>query len=99
MSRSQLIDHYTKVMSAEHDVSLSKKAAGEQIDSLFQAIGNVLEEHEKLTIVGFCTLSAVKRGERKGRNPKTGAEMTIPESKSVKFKIGKNLKDRLNRKK
>lgn len=99
MSRSQLIDTYVKVLSEKNDSNLTKKVAGEQVDAFLQAIGDVLEEHEKLAIIGMFTLSVVQREEKKGRNPKTGEEMTIPASKSVKFKVGKNLKDRINNKK
>ena len=37
-----------------------------------------------------------ERQARTGRNPQTGAEMTIPASKAPKFKAGKALKDMIN---
>ena len=37
-----------------------------------------------------------ERAARTGRNPQTGAEMTIAASKAPKFKAGKALKDSLN---
>ncbi|MFW6177864.1 MAG: HU family DNA-binding protein, partial [Desulfohalobiaceae bacterium] len=42
---------------------------------------------------GFGTFSVEKRKERKGRNPQTGSEITIPSAKVVKFRPGKLLKE------
>jgi DNA-binding protein HU-beta len=46
-----------------------------------------------VTLVGFGTFSVVKRKSRKGRNPRTGAVITIPAAKLPKFTAGKALKD------
>jgi DNA-binding protein HU-beta len=43
--------------------------------------------------VGFGTFSVSKRKARKGRNPKTGAEIKIPATKVPKFTAGKAYKD------
>ena len=47
-------------------------------------------------VVGFGTFEVSERAARTGRNPQTGAEMTIAASKAPKFKAGKALKDSLN---
>jgi DNA-binding protein HU-beta len=44
-------------------------------------------------LTGFGTFAVTERKERKGRNPRTGEEMTIPASKTVKFKPGKGLSE------
>ena len=48
---------------------------------------------DKVTLVGFGTFEVRERPERKGRNPQTGAEITIEASKLPAFKAGKALKD------
>jgi len=52
-----------------------------------------LKKGQKVTLVGFGTFSVVKRKARKGRNPRTGAVITIPAAKTPKFTSGKALKD------
>ena len=47
----------------------------------------------KLTLTGFGAFAVETRKARKGRNPRTGAEIRIPASKVVKFRPGKNLKE------
>jgi len=45
-----------------------------------------------LTLTGFGTFSAAKRGQRTGRNPQTGKEIKIPAKYVAKFKAGNLLK-------
>ena len=46
-------------------------------------------------LVGTIT-EALQRGERQGRNPQTGAAITIAASKAARFTAGKAVKDALN---
>ena len=46
-----------------------------------------------VTFTGFGSFKVVARAARKGRNPRTGKEITIPASKVAKFTPGKGLKD------
>ena len=55
-----------------------------------------MKKGEKVQLVGFGTFETSERAARTGRNPQTGAEMTIPASKAPKFKAGKALKDMVN---
>ena len=51
---------------------------------------------EEIRIAGFGTFGISERGERQGRNPQTGAQITIAASKAAKFTAGKSIKDALN---
>ena len=51
---------------------------------------------KKVTLTGFCTFSAVDKEEKQGRNPRTGAPVTIPARTDVKIKAGSKLKEALN---
>jgi DNA-binding protein HU-beta len=64
-------------------------------DNIFDITGEMLAEGEKITVPNFGTFMVSERPERQGRNPATGAAITISASKSVRFKVSKNLKDRL----
>ncbi len=76
--------------------SMTKVAAERALLALLDSIQGSLVKEEKLTITGFGTFSVEKRKERKGRNPRTGEEITIKASKMVKFRPGKTLKDSVN---
>jgi len=76
--------------------NLSKTDAGEAVEAVFKGIQDTLQKGDSVTLVGFGTFSVSERASRTGRNPRTGEAITIPASKSPKFKAGKALKDALN---
>ena len=75
------------------NTEMSKKDAERAVSAMFEALGKAMAECEKITISGFGTFEVRERPERKGRNPQTGAEITIEASKLPAFKAGKALKD------
>jgi len=89
MTKAELIE---KMAS---DGRISKAAAGRALDSFIKSVKEMLKEDKKFTLAGFGTFSVSKRGERKGRNPRTGEEIRIPSRKVPKFTPGKALKDAL----
>ena len=75
---------------------LPKGRAGEVLEALFAAITRSLKKKQEVRLVGFGTFSTSKRKAGKGRNPRTGEEIRIPVSTSVRFRAGKGLKDAVN---
>lgn len=75
------------------DGSKSKVGANEDLDLVLDNLIEALKVEGKLTLSGFGVFSVVERAARKGVNPKTGAKIDIPASKTVKFRAAKNLKD------
>ncbi|MBL6455180.1 HU family DNA-binding protein [Belnapia sp. T6] len=75
---------------------LPKAKAGDVVDAVFDAITKSLTKETDVRLVGFGTFSVSKRKAGKGRNPRTGEEITIPATATVRFKAGKGLKDALN---
>lgn len=76
---------------------LTKKQAGEAFDAVFDSITAYLKRGERVTLPNFGSFSVTERAARKGRNPATGQEITIPASKNARFKPGKELKESVNR--
>ena len=72
---------------------LPKAKAGEVLDAVFEAITKSLKKKREVRLVGFGTFSTSKRKAGKGRNPRTGEEIKIPATTTVRFKAGKGLKD------
>lgn len=75
---------------------ITKKQAGEAFDAVFDTIARQLRRGERVQVPGFGSFSVSKRAARQGRNPKTGETIRIRASKGVRFKIGKELKEKLN---
>ena len=71
----------------------TKVKSGEFVEAFISAVTESLKAGEDITLVGFASLSTVARQERKGRNPQTGADLTIPAHTVVKFSAGKDLRD------
>ena len=72
---------------------LSKKDAEAALNAFMDSVKEALSAGEKVSLVGFGTFEVVERAERKGRNPQTGEEITIPATKAPKFRPGKGLKE------
>ena len=67
-----------------------------QIKAFTDAVAEELVKGGKVQLVGFGTFEVGERAAREGRNPKSGETMTIPASRTPKFKAGKALKDQVN---
>lgn len=84
----------TELISAVADAAgLTKADAGKAVDAFLKTVTESLKKREDVALVGFGTFSADERKARTGRNPATGAEITIPATVQPKFKAGKTLKD------
>ncbi len=76
---------------------LKKTEAERALRGMQEIIAETLRNGEKVQLVGFGTFEAPEREAREAKNPKTGAPMKIPASRSAKFKAGRWLKDEINR--
>lgn len=81
------------VVKIAEKANLTKANAERALNAFLDSVEQTLVKDGKLTLTGFGTFAVETRKERKGRNPQTGAEITIPASKVVKFRPGKLLKD------
>ena len=90
MNKSDLI-----AAIAQH-ANLTKADSGRALDSLIKTIETTLKAGDSVALVGFGTFEVKERAERSGRNPQTGAAITIAAAKIPGFKAGKNLKDAVN---
>ena len=87
MTKAELIDKVAQ------KADLTKKDAAGAVNAVLETIEETLKNGDGIVLSGFGTFSVKERAERKGRNPQTGEEITIPAGKSAKFKAGKNLKN------
>ncbi len=73
----------------------SETDAKKMIAAVFDQIAAAAANGEDVSINGFGKFTVKDRPEREGRNPATGATMTISASKKVTFTAAKGLKDKL----
>ncbi len=90
MNKSELID------AIADKSQLTKADAGRALDGFIEAVTEALKNGDSVALVGFGTFAVKQRAERKGRNPQTGAEITIKAATIPSFKAGKSLKDAVN---
>ena len=85
------------VMLLADRTKLTQKNVIEVLDGFRDIVIETLsEDDEKVAISGFGTFEVRLRPARKGKNPRTGEEIAIPEQKSVGFLPSKAMKDALN---
>lgn len=76
---------------------LSKKDAEKALNAFVDSVEDALVKGDKVQLVGFGSFEVRQRAARKGRNPQTNAEITIEASKAPIFRVGKALKDKVNK--
>lgn len=81
------------IAAVAEKTDLSKKDAERSINAVIDAIVEALKADDKVSLIGFGSFETKTRAAREGRNPQTGAKITIAASKAVSFKAGKALKD------
>ena len=81
------------IAAVAEKANLSKKDADSAVNAVIDSIVEAVAANDKVQLVGFGTFEVRERNERKGRDPRTNKEITIPASKNPVFKAGKALKD------
>lgn len=87
MNKAALIEQMAK------DTKLPKASCKHALEAFIKAVEGALKKNKSVVLTGFGTFAVMKRKERVGVNPSTGAKMKIPAKKVPKFKAGKQLKD------
>jgi DNA-binding protein HU-beta len=72
---------------------LTKVQAEKAVNAYHETVRNSIQNGDSVSIVGFGTFTVAERKAKTGRNPRTGAVLTIKAAKIPKFKPGKSLKD------
>ncbi len=77
--------------------TISKKQASEALEAFMGGVTTQLKDGGKVSFAGFGTFSVSERKARTGRNPQTGASISIPATRVPVFKAGKNLKEEVKK--
>jgi integration host factor subunit beta len=90
MNKSELIEALAK----EKDLPLRK--AEEVVNTVFGEMENALINEERVEIRGLGSFKVKDYDGYKGRNPKTGEIINVGQKKLPFFKVGKELKERVD---
>ena len=74
----------------------NKKAAGEAVNAMLDAIQSAVASGDKVAITGFGVFEKSERPARTARNPATGASIKVPASSVPKFRAGADFKAAVN---
>ena len=80
----------------KEESNLSRKEAEKITEVFFDTIEETLIRGERVEIRGFGSFTVNEYKSYTGRNPKTGVQIDVPAKKLPFFKVGKELKDRVD---
>jgi integration host factor subunit alpha len=89
-------DHIVNSIRARLDLPKTKSA--ELFESVLEIIKATLENREDVLISGFGKFSAKEKGNRRGRNPQTGEDLTLESRRVISFRCSPVLRDKINEK-
>jgi len=85
------------ITAIAEETGMTKKDVATVVDAAFDKITAAMVAGDKVQLMGFGTFETRERGERTGKNPRTGETVTIEACKAPAFKAGKSLKDAVNK--
>ena len=91
MTKAELVEEVARVSY------LTRKHSEVIVDAVFSSIVDALRQGDKIELRGFGSFRVRRRESRAGRNPKTGAGVTVPAKSVPHFKPGKELRELINR--
>jgi len=90
MTKAELVDHVTSLGD------LTRRDGEVIVDTLFDSVIAALKADDKVEVRGFGSFRTRQRKPRTGRNPKTGASVSVPAKRVPYFKPSKELRDLVN---
>ena len=85
------------IQALKNATNLSRSKAASVVDIFFNEMAEALANGDRVEIRGFCSFFVKEYGSYTGRNPKTGERVKIKPKKLPFFKVGKELKERVDR--
>jgi integration host factor subunit beta len=90
MNKSQLVE------ALSQRVGLTQRKAEEVANVIFGVFTDALRNGERIEVRGFGSFMVKNYHSYIGRNPKTGESIEVPSKKLPFFKVGKELKERVD---
>ena len=87
MTQSEVMNHFAEKFG------LKRAQVKEIFEELASLAGNEVKSNGEFVLPGFGKLVLSERKAREGRNPATGETIQIPAKTTLKFRLGKGMKD------
>lgn len=97
-TKDLIIEQVKEIREERTGQSVIKKELKLEIEDVFLAVEELLTDGYDVPLGNVGTLKNKVRAARKGRNPQTGEELDIAESKAIGFTQSKHMKETLNNK-
>jgi len=81
------------VSTLAEKTGMKKSEVKSVMDAMTELATSEVRKNGEFTVPGFGKLKKTNRKAREGRNPATGAVIKIPAKTTVKFSVGKAMKD------
>ena len=92
MNKSELID------ALSQDINVPLREADSIANTVLDSMTDALGSGDSIEIRGFGSFVVKEYGSYQGRNPKTGQKIKVPPKKLPFFKVGKELRENVNKK-
>ncbi len=79
------------------EVGISRNESAQMVDVILEMLSQALIEDQMVKLSSFGSFQVRSKGERVGRNPKTGEEVPIKPRRVLVFRASHVLKDKINR--
>ncbi len=89
MNKTELVN------AVAEKAGISKVNAKAAVDAAIEAVVDALAEGDKISLIGFGTFSVAEKAARTGFNPRTKEAIEIPARKTIKFKAGAELAEKV----
>ena len=90
LTKSEMINHLME------NLGMTRQDSRVFVESFFSQLSDSLTQGHLVKLSGFGNFEIKHKSQRPGRNPKTGAAVTIPAKRIAKFKAGKDLQNAVN---
>lgn len=87
MTKRALLENLAK------KTNMSKRQAEQFLNAFTKTVADSISKGEKVSVTGFGVFDLGKRAARRGVDPRTQAEISIPQMNMPRFRAGKRLKD------
>jgi len=84
------------IVARIHELGFTKRKSIDIIETLLEIVKRALADSDDVLISGFGKFCVRDKGQRRGRNPATGADLMLRQRKVVTFKCSGKLRNRIN---
>ena len=92
-SSEKVLNRQGMVTALAEKTGLTRGKALSVMEAVFETMAQSLKDGCEVRVLGFGVFNVSERKAGKGRDPRTGAEIDIAASKSVRFRAGKQLRE------